>query len=216
MKIAIDGPSGAGKSAIAKELARRLNFEYIDTGSLYRTVAYISMKNGEIDTIDEIIAASKNQDIAYHRGKVMLNGQILGDEIRTEAISQKTSELSKEPKIRKFLLDLQRQLATQGDTVMEGRDIGTVILPDADIKFYLTASEDERAKRRWRQRKQSGEEVELKTIKDDIHKRDLRDRTREVAPLRQSEDAVVIDSTNMTEDEVLKMMIHHVEMQHVL
>lgn len=215
-KIAIDGPSGAGKSAIAKTLAQRLNYEYIDTGSLYRTIAYIATEIAQTDIVEEILQACDEVTIGYEKGRVILDGSPLGDAIRTEAISQKTSELSKDPTIRSYLLQLQRRLAEKGGTVMEGRDIGTVILPDAEIKFFLTASEEERARRRYLQRKELGDDVDLKTIQEDIHRRDLRDRTREVAPLKQAEDAIVIDSTNLEEDEVIEKMMGYVERANVL
>ncbi|WP_322622769.1 (d)CMP kinase [Aedoeadaptatus coxii] len=216
LKIAIDGPSGAGKSAIAKALAKRLDYEYIDTGSLYRTIAYIATEIAKTDDVDEILKACDKVRIGYENGAVTLDCSPLGDVIRTEAISQKTSELSKNPNVRQYLLQLQRRLAENGGTVMEGRDIGTVILPDAEIKFFLTASEEERARRRYLQRKELGETVDLKTIQADLHKRDLRDRTREIAPLKQAEDAVVIDSTNLGEDEVIEKMLHYVEKANVL
>lgn len=215
-KIAIDGPSGAGKSAIAKTLAQRLNYEYIDTGSLYRTIAYIATEIAQTDIVEEILQACDEVTISYEKGRVILDGSPLGDAIRTEAISQKTSELSKDPAIRNYLLQLQRRLAEKGGTVMEGRDIGTVILPDAEIKFFLTASEEERAIRRYLQRKELGDDVDLKAIQEDIHRRDLRDRTREVAPLKQAEDAIVIDSTNLEEDEVIEKMMGYVERANVL
>ena len=211
LKIAIDGPSGAGKSAIAKALAHRLNYEYIDTGSLYRTIAYIATEIAHTDAVDEILKACDEVTIGYEKGMVTLDGSPLGDAIRTEAISQKTSELSKDPAVREYLLQLQRRLADKGGTVMEGRDIGTIILPDAEIKFFLTASEEERARRRYLQRKELGEHVNLKTIREDIHIRDLRDRTREVAPLKQAEDAIVIDSTSLEKDEVIEKMMGYVE-----
>ena len=216
LKIAIDGPSGAGKSAIAKALAKRLDYEYIDTGSLYRTIAYIATEIAKTDDVEEILKACDKVSIGYENGAVTLDGSPLGDVIRTEAISQKTSELSKNPNVRQYLLQLQRRLAENGGTVMEGRDIGTVILPDAEVKFFLTASEEERARRRYLQRKELGETVDLKTIQEDLHKRDLRDRTREIAPLKQAEDAVVIDSTNLGEDEVIEKMLHYVEKASVL
>lgn len=215
-KIAIDGPSGAGKSAIAKTLAQRLNYEYIDTGSLYRTIAYIATEIAQTDIVEEILQACDEVTIGYEKGRVTLEGSPLGDAIRTEAISQKTSELSRDPAIRNYLLQLQRRLAEKGGTVMEGRDIGTVILPDAEIKFFLTASEEERARRRYLQRKELGDDVNLKIIQEDIHRRDLRDRTREVAPLKQAEDAIIIDSTNLEEDEVIEKMMGYVERANVL
>lgn len=214
--IAIDGPSGAGKSAIAGALAKRLGYEYIDTGALYRTIAYIAVNEGEELTTEELLSRVDDQSIDYKDGAVLLNGVALGDVIRTEAISQKTSQLSKEPAVRDYLLSLQRRLAEGGGVVMEGRDIGTVVLPAADVKFFLTASEEERARRRYEQRQAFGESVDLEKIKADIHARDERDKNREVAPLKQAADAILVDSTDMSEDEVLDTMASYVENDHVL
>lgn len=214
--IAIDGPSGAGKSAIASALAKRLGYEYIDTGALYRTIAYIAVKEGGDLSTEELLKRVDAQSIDYKDGAVQLNGQALGDVIRTEAISQKTSQLSKEPAVRDYLLSLQRRLAKDGGVVMEGRDIGTVVLPSADVKFFLTASEEERARRRYEQRLAFGEAVDMETIKADIHARDERDKNRTVAPLKQAADAILVDSTAMSEEEVLDTMANYVENGHVL
>lgn len=214
--IAIDGPSGAGKSAIASALAKRLGYEYIDTGALYRTIAYIAVREGGDLSTEELLKRVDAQSIDYKDGAVQLNGEALGDVIRTEAISQKTSQLSKEPAVRDYLLSLQRRLAEDGGVVMEGRDIGTVVLPSADVKFFLTASEEERARRRYEQRLAFGEAVDMETIKADIHARDERDKNRTVAPLKQAADAILVDSTSMNEEEVLDTMAHYVENGHVL
>ena len=212
--IAIDGPSGAGKSAIAKALAERLGYEYIDTGALYRTLAYIAVE--EDLSVDALLRLADGQSIDFKKGSVILNGKVLGDEIRTEAISQKTSQLSKDPAVRDYLLSLQRRLAEKGGVVMEGRDIGTVVLSSADVKFFLTASEEERARRRYEQRLSFGESVDFEKIKADIHARDERDKNRAVAPLKQAEDAVLVDSTDMSEEEVLDTMAGYVEKDNVL
>ncbi|MCU6785653.1 (d)CMP kinase [Aedoeadaptatus acetigenes] len=214
--IAIDGPSGAGKSAIASALAKRLGYEYIDTGALYRTIAYIAVREGGDLSTKELLKRVDAQSIDYKDGAVQLNGEALGDVIRTEAISQKTSQLSKEPAVRDYLLSLQRRLAEDGGVVMEGRDIGTVVLPSADVKFFLTASEEERARRRYEQRLAFGEAVDMETIKADIHARDERDKNRAVAPLKQAADAILVDSTAMSEEEVLDTMVNYVENGHVL
>lgn len=214
--IAIDGPSGAGKSAIASALAKRLGYEYIDTGALYRTIAYIAVREGGDLSTKELLKRVDAQSIDYKDGAVQLNGEALGDVIRTEAISQKTSQLSKEPAVRDYLLSLQRRLAEDGGVVMEGRDIGTVVLPSADVKFFLTASEEERARRRYEQRLAFGESVDMETIKADIHARDERDKNRAVAPLKQAVDAILVDSTAMSEEEVLDTMANYVENGHVL
>lgn len=214
--IAIDGPSGAGKSAIASALAKRLGYEYIDTGALYRTIAYIAVREGGDLSTEELLKRVDAQSIDYKDGAVQLNGEALGDVIRTEAISQKTSQLSKEPAVRDYLLSLQRRLAEDGGVVMEGRDIGTVVLPSADVKFFLTASEEERARRRYEQRLAFGEAVDMEKIKADIHARDERDKNRAVAPLKQAADAILVDSTAMSEEEVLDTMANYVENGHVL
>lgn len=214
--IAIDGPSGAGKSAIASALAKCLGYEYIDTGALYRTIAYIAVREGEDLSTEELLKRVDAQSIDYKDGAVQLNGEALGDAIRTEAISQKTSQLSKEPAVRDYLLSLQRRLAKDGGVVMEGRDIGTVVLPSADVKFFLTASEEERARRRYEQRLAFGEAVDMEKIKADIHARDERDKNRAVAPLKQAADAILVDSTAMSEEEVLDTMVNYVENGHVL
>lgn len=214
--IAIDGPSGAGKSAIASALAKRLGYEYIDTGALYRTIAYIAVREGGDLPTEELLKRVDAQSIDYKDGAVQLNGEALGDVIRTEAISQKTSQLSKEPAVRDYLLSLQRRLAKDGGVVMEGRDIGTVVLPSADVKFFLTASEEERARRRYEQRLAFGEAVDMEKIKADIHARDERDKNRAVAPLKQAADAILVDSTAMSEEEVLDTMANYVENGHVL
>lgn len=214
--IAIDGPSGAGKSAIASALAKRLGYEYIDTGALYRTIAYIAVREGGDLSTKGLLKRVDAQSIDYKDGAVQLNGEALGDVIRTEAISQKTSQLSKEPAVRDYLLSLQRRLAEDGGVVMEGRDIGTVVLPSADVKFFLTASEEERARRRYEQRLAFGEAVDMETIKADIHARDERDKNRAVAPLKQAADAILVDSTAMSEEEVLDTMVNYVENGHVL
>ena len=214
--IAIDGPAGAGKSAIASALAKRLGYEYIDTGALYRTIAYIAVREGGDLSTEELLKRVDAQSIDYKDGAVQLNGEALGDVIRTEAISQKTSQLSKEPAVRDYLLSLQRRLAEDGGVVMEGRDIGTVVLPSADVKFFLTASEEERARRRYEQRLAFGEAVDMETIKADIHARDERDKNRAVAPLKQAADAILVDSTAMNEEEVLDTMVNYVENGHVL
>lgn len=214
--IAIDGPSGAGKSAIASALAKRLGYEYIDTGALYRTIAYIAVREGGDLSTEELLKRVDAQSIDYKDGAVQLNGEALGDVIRTEAISQKTSQLSKEPAVRDYLLSLQRRLAEDGGVVMEGRDIGTVVLPSADVKFFLTASEEERARRRYEQRLAFGEAVDMEKIKADIHARDERDKNRAVAPLKQAADAILVDSTAMSEEEVLDTMVNYVENGHVL
>ena len=216
INIAIDGPLGAGKSAIAKALAARLGYEYIDTGSLYRSIAYIADRAHTTEDIEALIQVLEEHEIDYRAGSAYVDGRAVGDEIRTERISSLTSTLSKEPEVRAYLLALQRRLANRGGTVMEGRDIGTVVLPDAELKFFLTATEEERARRRYLQRKESGESVSMEKIRADLHNRDLQDSARAVAPLVQAEDAILVDSTSLSPEEVVERMATYAEDADVL
>ena len=207
ISIAIDGPAGAGKSTIAKRVASELGFTYIDTGAMYRTMAYYYIKNG-VDTADEEAVSAlcdkievklKYIDKVQH---VLLNGEDVSGFIRTAEIGSGASQISAYRKVRSSLLDLQRNMAKTESIVMDGRDIGTVVLPDATVKIYLTASVEERARRRYAEYVSAGQECDLEKIKKDIEERDHRDMTREIAPLVCAEDAHVIDSSFMTIDEV--------------
>ncbi len=207
VNIAIDGPAGAGKSTIAKKLAKELGFVYVDTGAMYRAMAYYFLQNG-IETSDEpaVAAACPNVDvtIAYVDGEqqVLLNGENVNGVIRTEEVGNAASVTSAYPAVRQKLVELQRQLAARLDVVMDGRDIGTCILPHAQVKIYLTASVETRARRRYDELVKKGEACELDAIAKDIEERDYRDMHREIAPLAQAEDAVLVDSSMLTIDEV--------------
>ena len=199
--IAIDGPAGAGKSTIAKRVAKELSFIYVDTGAMYRAVALYLLRN-EIDGTDA-------EAVAYENGEqvVILNGENVNQYIRTEEVGNMASKTSANPAVRAHLLNLQRNLAAKNDVVMDGRDIGTVVLPDAQVKIYLTASVETRAKRRYDEYLAKGESADLEEIKKDIENRDHQDMTREISPLRQAEDAVLVDSSLMNIDEVVAAIL---------
>ena len=211
-KIAIDGPAGAGKSTIARQVARRENLIYIDTGAMYRAMSLLMLQNGiPLNDAKKIgQECSRAQiDISYENGEqaVFLNGENVDAFLREERVGNAASAVSAVPRVRERLVQLQRELAASADVVMDGRDIGTVVLPDADLKIYLTASSRVRAERRYRELQEKGIEADLKTIQRDIEERDHRDMTRETSPLRQAEDAVVIDSSMMTVDEVIQNIL---------
>ena len=208
MNIAIDGPAGAGKSTIAKRLAKKLGFIYVDTGAMYRAMAYYFLQHN-IDAKDEkaIAAACPDVDvtITYENGEqqVLLNGENVNGVIRNEEVGNMASSTSVYPVVRKKLVELQRQLAKSADVIMDGRDIGTCVLPDAQVKIYLTASSATRAKRRYDELTEKGVSCDLAEIEKDIIDRDYRDMHRETSPLRRAEDAVLVDSSEMNIDEVV-------------
>mgnify|MGYP000020087040 CR=1 FL=1 len=210
--VAIDGPAGAGKSTIAKRIARRLGYIYVDTGAMYRAMAYYLIQN-QVDAADQeaIAAACQHADISicYQDGEqvVLLNGENVNAYLRTEAVGNMASVSSVVPEVRKKLVELQQKLARETDVVMDGRDIGTVVLPDADVKVYLTASVETRAKRRFLELQEKGEPADLAKIAADIEDRDYRDMHRDISPLRQAEDATLVDSSDMTIDQVVQAII---------
>ena len=210
--IAIDGPAGAGKSTVAKRIARELNYIYVDTGAMYRVMALYLIHN-QVDSRDQaaIAEACRYADISieYQDGEqvVLLNGENVNAYLRTEEVGNMASVSSAVPEVRLKLVELQRRLAAKADVVMDGRDIGTYVLPDADVKIYLTASSRTRAERRFLELKEKGGNRSLDEIEQDIVERDRRDMSREFAPLRQAEDAVLVDSSDMTADEVVERII---------
>ena len=214
--IAIDGPAGAGKSTIAKMAAKKLDFIYVDTGAMYRAMALYFLRR-EIDAKDEKKIAEAcehiNVTIAYQEGEqqVLLNGENVNAFIRTEEVSMMTSNTSKYPAVREKLLYLQRELAAANKVIMDGRDIGTCVLPDAELKIYLTASASERAKRRYLEQKERGVESDLAQIERDIIARDEQDMNREIAPLKQAEDAIYLDTSDMTIEEVVTKIVSLVQ-----
>ena len=210
--IAIDGPAGAGKSTIAKRVAQELSFVYVDTGAMYRAIAVYLLKH-QVSPEDEKELAEAcrriNISIAYKNGEqqVQLNGENVTALLRTEEVGNMASAASAKPCVRATLLALQRELAAKTDVLMDGRDIGTYILPQAQLKIYLTASAVTRAKRRYLELKTKGLDCDLGAIEKDIIKRDRRDMTRAIAPLKQADDAVLVDSSDMTIDEVVAYII---------
>ena len=205
--IAIDGPAGAGKSTIAKKVAKEKGFIYVDTGAMYRTMALFLLRKGVTrEQTEQIPDICKEAEITieYRDGEqvVLLFGENVNGLIRTEEVGNMASVSSAVPAVREKLLQLQQQLAETNDVVMDGRDIGTKVLPNADVKVYLTASVECRAKRRFDELKAKGEECDLAKIAQDIKERDHRDMTREVSPLKKAEDAVEIDSSEMGIEEV--------------
>lgn len=209
--VAIDGPAGAGKSTIAKLISKEMGYIYVDTGAMYRAMAVYFSKN-KVNPEDEsaINEAVKNVDIKieYQNGEqqVILNGENVTGLLRTEETGNMASKTSKYKEVRSKLVELQRELAKTTDVVMDGRDIGTTVLPDAFVKIYLTASSDARAKRRYDELVAKGEQCDLSAIKEDIEKRDYQDMHREISPLKQAEDAVLLDTSDMNIEQVVAAM----------
>ena len=210
--LAIDGPAGAGKSTIAKAVSRELNWIYVDTGAMFRAIAlFLTERGTDTDSEEAVAAALDGVDIAlrHENGeqRIFLNGRDVSAEIREEAVGNMASRVSVYPAVRNKLLLLQRQLAAAQPVVMDGRDIGTVVLPNADTKIYLTASAEVRAKRRLRELLLKGQSAELAEVQRDIEARDYSDMHRETAPLRQAEDAVLLDSSDMSAAEVQQKIL---------
>lgn len=210
--IAIDGPAGAGKSTIARAAARNLGFLYVDTGAMYRAIAFSLIRNGiepEDEEGIEKVLDNMTIRIVYSAGEqqILLNGENVTAFLRDEAVGNMASRSASNPKVREKLLQLQRDLAKENDVIMDGRDIGTFVLPDADVKVYLTASVEERAKRRYLELIEKGKDADMEKIKEDIRTRDTQDMNRSIAPLKQAKDAVVIDSSKLTIPEVMDRIV---------
>ncbi len=205
--IAIDGPAGAGKSSIAKAVSKALGFIYVDTGALYRTVGLAVLRAGIAPEDTEKVAAllpDITVDLAFENGtqKVLLNGEDVSEAIRTPQISEYASKTSAIPAVRNFLFDLQQKIAATHNVLMDGRDIGTVVLPDAQLKVFLTASPEVRAMRRYKELTEKGQNVSYDNILAEVKERDYRDTHREIAPLKPAEDAVLLDTSDMSFEEV--------------
>ena len=200
--IAIDGPAGAGKSTIAKQLAKDLGYIYVDTGALYRAVGYYMDKQGvDLGAEDQVVPrlGELTAELKYIDGeqRVLVNGEDVTQKIRTPKMSMAASKVSALPAVRDFLFELQRKIARENDVIMDGRDIGTVVLPDAQVKIYLTASPQERARRRHAELLQKGEKASFEEVLADIVERDYNDSHRAVAPLRQAQDAILVDTSHL-------------------
>lgn len=212
--VAIDGPAGSGKSTTAKLLAARLNYIYIDTGAMYRTVTLFALRRNILGNDEEIINLASELNIVLDfvdgETKVTVSGLDVSKEIRTFDVNQSVSEVSKIEGVRKILVKKQQEMGKNGGVVMEGRDITTVVFPDADVKIYLTAVIDERAKRRALEFKQKGNELPVDEVKENLEKRDLIDSNREVSPLTQSPDAIVVDTSDVSIEEQVNIIIKHV------
>lgn len=209
MNIAIDGPAGAGKSSIAKLVAKKMNYVYVDTGAMFRTMALYFLKENLAVTKEDIVTANCDNihiDIEYQEGEqhIFLNGVDVSTDIRKEEVGKQASVIAKYPAVRTKLLNLQRELAATNDVIMDGRDIGTVVLPQADCKIYLTASPRVRAERRYKELIEKGEVCDLGEIEKDIIARDEQDMNREIAPLKQAADATLVDSSDLTIEEVVE------------
>ena len=202
INVAVDGPAGAGKSSIAKAVAEEIGFIYVDTGALYRSVALYALEN-DLDN-DSLIASlyKINIRLEFINGSqhVILNEDDVSDKIRTSDVSMNASKVSALPEVRKYLFDLQKKIAAENNIIMDGRDIGTVVLPDADLKVFLTASAEERANRRFLEVRDSN--ITYEKVLEEIKQRDYNDMHRDISPLRQADDAVLLDTTGMTIDEV--------------
>ncbi len=214
MIIAIDGPAGSGKSTVAKLVAKELGFSYIDTGAMYRAVAYKVLKdNIPLEKAPHILDKIDIKLVETEDGiKVFLDGEDISDKIRTEEVGKVASQIAKIPQVRKKLVELQRKLALEKENaVLEGRDIGTVVFPDADLKIFLTASAEERARRRYLQLKEKGLNPSYEEILKSIIDRDKNDTERKDSPLKPAEDAIIIDTTDKSIDQVVNLIINKVK-----
>lgn len=215
LNIAIDGPSGAGKSTISKLLAKKLGIIYLDTGAMYRAVAlYVNRKGIDVNDKEKVIPLLSEIEIEF-RGegdekKIYLNGEDVSSAIREHHVSKMASDVSKIKEVRLFLVEQQRAIARKNDIVLDGRDITSFVLPDSKYKFFLTATPEERAKRRYEELRAKGSDISYETVLADVNDRDYNDTHRDFAPLVQTEDAVLIDSTNMTTDEVIEVILRYV------
>ena len=215
INIAIDGPSGAGKSSLAKAIARKLGFIYVDTGAMYRSIALYYLRRGIAIDYESVVPELKNiiLTIVYSEGnqRVILNGEDVSDHIRTSEVSMAASAVSSIPEVRSFLLNTQRDLAKRNNVVMDGRDIATVILPNADVKIFLTADNKKRAERRFEELKLKDSSITLESVYNDMIRRDKNDSTRKVAPAICAEDAVVLDNSDLSEEETLNRALEIIQ-----
>ncbi len=212
INVAIDGPAGAGKSTIARAAAGQLGFIYVDTGALYRAVALNAVRNNALEDNEKLVSMLDDTTVKLQFDEsgnqcVILNGEDVSSLIRTPEISMGASKVSGVPAVRAFLLDLQREIAQNNNVIMDGRDIGTVVLPNADVKIFLTASPECRAERRFKELVEKGEKVTFEEVLADVNQRDYQDSHREIAPMKPCEDSVMADTTGNTLDESVEMII---------
>lgn len=217
INVAIDGPAGAGKSTISRKAAAELGFIYIDTGALYRTVGLNALRKGADLQSDDSIIATLTDDVKVElkfidgEQRMFLSGEDVSDKIRTPEASMAASRVSAVPKVREYLFDLQKKLARENSCVMDGRDIGNVVLPDADVKIFLTASPEARAERRFRELTEKGMDVKLEDVLADMIKRDYDDSHRAIAPLKQADDAVLCDTSELNLEESIDLIIRTIK-----
>lgn len=217
--IAIDGFSSTGKSSISKVIAKRLSIIHMDTGALYRGITLFALQHclGRDENIDvnKLIQDLHQIKLVFHKNEdelsLFLNEKNIDKEIRQPIVSENVSQIAKLPEVRAFLLDTQRNIAQQGGVIMDGRDIGTIVLPNADYKFFLTASTEERAKRRHTELINLGENIDIQTVKQNLMTRDKIDSEREVAPLKMAEDAILIDNTHLTKQETINKILSYIK-----
>lgn len=207
--VAIDGPSAAGKSTIAKLVAKKENFIYIDTGAMYRCVAYYCLdRQIDLDDEDQVKTCIKDINIQLTAdNRVILNDKDVSQDIRTDEVSRGASIVSRYEAIRQFLVDSQRQMASMGNVILDGRDIGTVVLPNADLKIYQIASVETRALRRYKENIERGLQADLEVIQKEIEERDYQDMHRQISPLKKADDAIVVDTSDLTLDEVVDVVL---------
>ena len=217
INVAIDGPAGAGKSTISRKAAAELGYIYIDTGALYRTVGLNALRKGADLQSDDAIIATLTDDVKVElkfidgEQRMFLSGEDVSDKIRTPEASMAASRVSAVPKVREYLFDLQKKLASENNCVMDGREIGTVVLPDADVKIFLTASPEARAERRYKELTEKGMDVKLEDVLADMIKRDYDDSHRAIAPLKQADDAILCDTSNIGLQESIELIIRTIK-----
>ena len=216
INIAIDGPAGAGKSTIARKAASELGFIYIDTGALYRTVGVAAMRQNKLGSdseIESVLTDELSVELRFSDGiqKMYLNGEDVSEAIRTPEASMAASKVSAVPAVRAYLFDLQKRIAKENNCLMDGRDIGTVVLPEADVKIFLTASPEARAKRRYKELVEKGSDVKYEDVLSDMIKRDYDDSHRAIAPLKQAEDAILVDTSDIGLEESIALIIRTIK-----
>lgn len=212
MIIAVDGPAGAGKSTISKLIAKKLNINYIDTGAMYRAVTYKCLSEGvDVKNEEAVIEVAKRTDIDFRDNNIYLDSKIVNEEIRTREVSANVSDVAKIKEVRYLMVDVQREIGTRNDVILDGRDIGSYVFPNADYKFFLVATPEERGKRRYKELCEKGYEGTLEEIIKDIEKRDEIDSNREFAPLKKADDAIEIDTTGLGIDEVVEAVVSNIK-----